>query len=204
MNRFNQILKKRRSVREFKAKRVGRKIAWKLIDLARWAPSAHNAQPWRFAILESKELRNRLAWKMGAAFRKDLQKDGFSASVIQAKIKKSIERIAGAPLAILVSLPKEERQRFADKRRNLLEEHMTHQGIGAAIQNILLGAQAMGLGACWYSAPLFCPGTVQRVLSLDSRLVPVALILIGYPKKSPRPPFRYGVKRITLEFAEKR
>jgi coenzyme F420-0:L-glutamate ligase / coenzyme F420-1:gamma-L-glutamate ligase len=200
MNRFKQILKKRRSVREFQGKGVSRKIAKDLIDLARWAPSAHNAQPWRFAILESKELRNNLAREMGRSFKKDLQKDRLSPGVIQAKIQKSIERITGAPLVILICLKKEDRQCFPDKRRNRLEELMAHQGLGAATQNILLGAQAMGLGACWISAPLFCPRTVQRVLRIETKLEPVALILIGYPKKNPKPPLRHGVKRVTLKF----
>jgi coenzyme F420-0:L-glutamate ligase / coenzyme F420-1:gamma-L-glutamate ligase len=199
MNRFNQILKTRRSVREFQTKRVTQKIANELIDMARWAPSAHNAQPWRFAILKNKELRNKLAREMGEAFKKDLEKDHVSPGVIQVKIQKSIERIVGAPLIILVCLNKEERNSFPDRRRNRLEEHMAHQGIGAAIQNILLGAQAMGLGACWFSAPLFCPRRVQRVLRIDTRLKPIALVLIGYPKESPKPPFRYGVKKVTLK-----
>jgi F420 biosynthesis protein FbiB-like protein len=198
MDRFDQILKKRRSVREFQARKVSQKIANKLIDLARWAPSAHNAQPWRFAILESKELRNRLAREMGQAFKKDLKKDHYAPEVIHARIQKSIERIVGAPLLILVCLSKEERRIFPDRRRNRLEEHMAHQSIGAAIQNILLGAQAMGLGACWISAPLFCARTVKRVLSIDTRLEPIALVLLGYPKESPKTPSRYRVKKVTL------
>jgi nitroreductase len=112
MNRFNQILKTRRSVREFQTKRVTRKIANELIDIARWAPSAHNAQPWRFAILEKKELRNKLAREMGEAFKRDLEKDHFPPGVIQGKMQKSFERIACAPLIILVCLNKEDRQRF--------------------------------------------------------------------------------------------
>jgi F420 biosynthesis protein FbiB-like protein len=199
MDRFNQILKKRRSVREFQAKGVSRKIAKDLIDLARFAPSAHNAQPWRFVILENKGLQNKLAREMGAAFKKDLQKDRFSPEVIQGKIKISIDRIGGAPLAILVCLNKEDRHYFSDRRRSRLEELMAHQGIGAAIQNILLGAQAMGLGACWISAPLFCARAVRRVLDIETGLVPIALILIGYPKKIPQMPFRLGAKKVILK-----
>jgi F420 biosynthesis protein FbiB-like protein len=198
MNRFNQILKTRRSVREFQARKVTRKITNELIDLARWAPSAHNTQPWRFAILESKELRNRLAREMGKAFKKDLERDHFAPEVIQARIQKSIERIVGAPLLILVCLRRGERNIFPDRRRNRLEEHMAHQSIGAAIQNILLGAHALGLGACWISAPLFCPRTIKRVLNIDTRWEPIALVLLGYPKECPKAPSRYRIKKVTL------
>jgi len=198
MDRFYQILKARRSVRKFQARRVSQKIVHKLIGLACWAPSAHNSQPWRFVVLESKEIKNKLAREMGKAFKKDLEKDHFAPEIIQARIQKSIERIVGAPLLILVCSSKEGRHIFPDKRRNDLEEHMAHQSVGAAIQNILLAAHATGLGACWISAPLFCARTVKKNLNLGIDWDPTALVVIGYPKEKPKAPSRYSAKKVTL------
>jgi nitroreductase len=79
-----------------------------------------------------------------------------------------------------------------------LEEHMAHLSIGAAIQNFLLAAHATGLGTCWISAPLFCARTVKRVLNIDTRWEPIALVLLGYPKESPKAPSRFRVKKVTL------
>jgi F420 biosynthesis protein FbiB-like protein len=135
---------------------------------------------------------------MGKAFKKDLEKDHFAPEIIHAKIQKSIERIAGAPLLILVCSSKEGRHIFPDKRRNGLEEHMAHLSIGAAIQNFLLAAHATGLGTCWISAPLFCARTVKRVLNIDTRWEPIASVLLGYPKESPKAPSRFRVKKVTL------
>jgi F420 biosynthesis protein FbiB-like protein len=177
---------------------VSQKIVRKLIGLACRAPSAHNSQPWRFVILESKEIKNKLAREMGKAFKKDLQKDHFAPEIIHARIQESIERIAGAPLLILVCSSKEGRPIFPDKRRNGLEEHMAHQSLGAAIQNFLLAVHAAGLGACWISAPLFCARTVKKNLNLDINWDPAALVVLGYPKGKPKAPSRHSVKKVTL------
>jgi F420 biosynthesis protein FbiB-like protein len=177
---------------------VSRRIIHKLIASACWAPSAHNAQPWRFVIFEKKELKSRLASEMGKAFRKDLERDRFPSRVIHSRIRKSVERIVEAPLLILVCLSKEGSRVFPDRRRNRLEEHMAYQSAGAAIQNILLAAHNMGLGACWVSAPLFCPQTVMRALNIRKYWNPAALVLVGYPKGKPKTPSRYGVEKLTL------
>ena len=199
MEPFHQIIKTRRSIRKFQARRVNRQIIHKLIASACWAPSAHNAQPWRFVIFGRKEFKCKLASEMGKAFRKDLERDRFPPEVIHSKIQKSIARIVEAPLLILVCLSKEGGHVFPDQRRARLEEHMAHQSIGAAIQNMLLAAHTMGLGACWISAPLFCPQTVRKALKLRKDWSPAALVVVGYPKEKPKASSRYGVKKVTLK-----
>jgi len=87
---------------------------------------------------------------------------------------------------------------FPDQRRARLEELMAHQSMGAAMQNMLLAAHTMGLGACWMSAPLFCPRTVRKALKLRKDWSPAALVVVGYPKEKPRAPSRYPVKKVTL------
>jgi len=198
MDPVHQIIKTRRSVRKFQGRRVNRQIIHKLIASACWAPSAHNAQPWRFVIFERKELKSKLASKMAEAFRRDLEKDRYPPQVIHSRIQKSIERIVEAPLLILACLSKEGGRVFPDRRRARFEEHMAHQSIGAAIQNMLLAAHTMGLGACWISAPLFCPQTVRKALKLRKDWSPAALVMVGYPKEKPKAPSRYGVKKVTL------
>ena len=59
---------------------------------------------------------------------------------------------------------------------------MAAQGVAMAIQNLLLTAHSLGLGACWMCAPLFCPDTVRAALDLPDDWEAQALITIGYPK----------------------
>jgi len=56
-----EFLKSRRSIRKFKPEPPPRDLVLKAIDVARYAPSAKNSQPWRFIIVEDPEIRSKLA-----------------------------------------------------------------------------------------------------------------------------------------------
>jgi len=191
------IVKKRRSIRSYRSRPVPAKVIRKLLEAARWAPSAHNTQPWRFIVLARKEGKESLAGQMGKALRKDLTKDRAPQKIIRSKVQKSIERLRQAPLAILVCMTKEDCRLYPDRRRNRCEEEMAVMGIGAAIQNILLTVHSLGLGACWLSAPLFCPGAVRLALNIRPGWVPMALIMAGYPADIPKAPRRIPLKKMT-------
>jgi nitroreductase len=63
---------------------------------------------------------------------------------------------------------------------------MAIQSLGAAIQNMLLAAYAIGLDTGWMCAPLFSPDAARVALGLDARLIPHALIPVGYAARDPR------------------
>jgi len=77
---------------------------------------------------------------------------------------------------------------------------MAIQSIGAAIQNMLLMAYDLGLDAGWMCAPLFCPETVCEVLDLDPRLIPQALITIGYAAADPQRRERLSLSSLIVRF----
>ena len=56
-----------------------------------------------------------------------------------------------------------------------------HQSVGACIQNMLLAAEALGLGAVWLGQILKNKREVNRILGLDSRLDLMAVVAIGHP-----------------------
>ncbi len=66
---------------------------------------------------------------------------------------------------------------------------MAQQSMGAALENIMVAAHALGLASYWISAPLFCPQAVREALDLPIDYESQALIVIGYPASgfSPRP-----------------
>ena len=67
-----------------------------------------------------------------------------------------------------------------DSRSNA-EFLMAVQSTAMAVQNLLLAAHAIGLGACWRCAPLFCAETVIDTLKLPQNWHPQALVTLGYP-----------------------
>jgi F420 biosynthesis protein FbiB-like protein len=191
-----EIIKSRRSIRDFFPGKTESKRIRQLIEAARWAPSAHNSQPWRFLLLDKEEEKNRLAEASSQAFRIALEKDRYPSEAIEDQVRKSSRRLKAVPSLILVCFCKEECRLYPDRRRNRLEEILAHQGIGAAVQNILLLAASLGLGTCWISAPLFCPRSVKKALAVPKNWEPVALIAVGRPKGTPKHRTRHGLQKI--------
>ncbi|TAK33712.1 MAG: nitroreductase family protein [Chloroflexota bacterium] len=156
-----------------------------LIAGAGWAPSPHNAQPWRFVVVTTDGSKRDLAEAMGERFRADLLADGLSEASVTARVRASVERLTRTPALIIVCMVEDGLDAYPDVMRRVAERTMAMQSIGAAVQNLLLVADSLGLGACWLCAPLFCPETVSETLALDSAWEPQALVLVGYPSKRP-------------------
>jgi coenzyme F420-0:L-glutamate ligase / coenzyme F420-1:gamma-L-glutamate ligase len=181
------LLHGRRSIRHYKPQPVPDVIIEEILQGAVCAPSAHNRQPWRFAVLTDAHTRHRLAHVMADRLRDDRLRDGDRIEVIERDCKHSIERIVGAPLAIVVCLTMEDMDSYPDERRRACERQMAVQSTAMAIQNILLGAQAVGLGACVMCAPLFCPEAVRSGLNLDPAWEPQGLVTLGFPATDGKP-----------------
>jgi F420 biosynthesis protein FbiB-like protein len=135
--------------------------------------------------------KSQLAQAMGDRLKKDLTQDGVETNVIENDVSRSYRRITAAPLLVLICSSMEDMDSYPDERRQINEWTMAVQSTAMAGQNLLLAAHALGLGACWMCAPLFCPEVVQEVLELPVNWEPQGLVTIGYPDekkgKSRRP-----------------
>ena len=196
MQAFVKIIKSRRSIRKFKPDPVSIALIKKILDAARWAPSAHNSQPWRFVVVTDKILKEKLAKAMAEAWREDMIKNGIPQDEISKLLKESIKAFTETPVLIVVCLTMEDMHRYPDERRRRAEYIMAVQSVAASIQNILLMAHALGLGSCWKCAPLFCPDTVRRILEIPQDIDPQAILLVGYPLETPKPPPRRPLEDI--------
>jgi F420 biosynthesis protein FbiB-like protein len=202
MSDLIELIHSRRSIRRYMDKSVPAELVERLLTTAAWAPSAHNRQPWRFAILEDSVTRARLAAAMGERLRRDLAADGLDSAAIERDASRAYARISGAPLLILLCLTLADMDSYPDARRRGHELTMAVQSAAMAGQNLLLAAHALGLGACWLCAPLFCPDTVRETLALPPDWQPQGLITAGYPaeaKTKTRAPLETRVWRITNE-----
>ncbi len=177
-------IRARRSIRRYQPTPVPRALVDALLEAARWAPSAHNRQPWRFAVIEAATTRHTLATAMGARLRADLERDGVSREAIEADVVRSYARLTNAPVLIAVCLTMCDMDVYPDERRQRAEWMMAAQSVAMAAQNMLLAAHALGLGACWVCAPLFVPELVRDVLCLPVDWQPQAQITVGYPAET--------------------
>jgi len=158
----------RRSIRAYREMEVSQEIVEKLIDAARWAPSAGNIQPWEFIVVRNSETKRRLA----------------EAALGQSFIEE-------APVVIVVCADEERSARGYGTRGRAL---YCIQDTAAAIQNIHLAAYALGLGTCWVGA--FREDDVRKILDIPVGVRPVAIIPVGYPAESPAPRSRRPLKQL--------
>ena len=158
----------RRSVRRYLPHPIPRDVVDSLLEAAVTAPSAHNRQPWRFAVVSSLANKTTLARAMGERLRKDRQRDRDAGADIEADVARSFARITGAPTLVVVCLAMQDMDVYPDALRNRHEHQMAVQSTAMAGQNLMLAADALGLGACWLCAPMFCPDVVREALGLPA------------------------------------
>ena len=194
------LLQGRRSVRKYQVRTLPRELIEQVLEAARWAPSPHGRQPWRFVVLTRQETKVRLAEHMGKTWQQQLQMDGQSAEIVAIRMEKSRQRILTAPAIIIACLYLEDLDRYPDQKRQADETTMAIQSIGAAIQNMLLMAYDLGLDTGWMCAPLFCPEVVCEALNLDPRLIPQALITLGYDAADPQRRERLPLDTLIVRF----
>jgi PPOX class probable F420-dependent enzyme len=175
----------RRSVRRYLDREVPKEAVETVLEAARWAPSPHGRQPWRFAVVEREETKARLAEAMGEEWRANLEMDGQSAEIVEKRLEGSRNRLLEAPVLVLLCLYLQDLDVYPDASRQQNETTMAVQSLGATAQNMLLAAYSLGLDTSWMCAPLFCPEKVTEALGLDSRLVPHALLTLGYAEGDP-------------------
>ncbi len=96
--------------------------------------------------------------------------------------------IEGAPACIAV---------FAD-RAAMYDDVKDHQAVGACIQNMLLAAHGMGLGAVWLGEILRNAGKVRALVGLPEGLELMAVVALGHPVPKERVSQRAGVPEVLL------
>jgi len=152
-----EAIKGRRSIRAFKNQDVSEEIVKKLIEAATWAPSAGNIQPWEFIVIRKPEIKRRLA----------------EAALDQSFIEE-------APLVIGVCANENRSFEGYGTRGKTL---YCIQDTAAAIQNILLTAHSLGLGACWIGS--FNEDEAKEAVNAPQGIRPVAIIPVGYANEVP-------------------
>lgn len=163
-----EAIKNRRSTRAFTNETVSREEVEQLIDAARYAPSAGNIQPWEFIIIREPKIKK---------------------SVAHAALDQTF--IEQAPVAIVVCADTAKSGRgYGSRGTNLY----CIQDTAAAIQNILLSAQALGLATCWIGS--FDENQVKEILDLPNAIRPVAVIPLGHSAAGGRTRPRRTVEEI--------
>jgi len=189
---------KRQSIRSYLPEPVDHSVVERLLAAAMRAPSAHNRQPWRFAVLDDAASKRRLAEAMGERLRADRMADGDDIEMIDADVARSYARITEAPVVIVICVDTVNMDSYPDGRRNEAEYLMAVQSAAMATQNLLLAAHSESLGGCVMCAPLFCPDTVKDALNLPRGWTAQMLVTSGTPARPGRGRSRLALSDVVL------
>ena len=194
-----ELLRGRRSIRRFSTRAVSRDDILRLVEAARWAPSNHNRQPWRFIVLEESRQIAQLAERVGARLSEKLKALPAVASSYADDLALYATFFSQAPV-LIVALHK----RPISLSKSLLKGTSQPElvsgeplSVAMAVQNLLLAAHALGLGACVLTAPLIVPEVIPGELPLPAGYEVTCLVALGYPGETPPPPRRKSIEQIT-------
>lgn len=177
-------LKNRRSVSKVSDEEPPEALIRAMLEAATWAPNHFLTQPWRFFVLRG-DARTRFGAAMGeaAALR---ESDPEKAEIARAKMETKALR---APYVIAVATEPDDREKVFE-----IEEIAA---TAAATQNMLLAAEALGLGAIWRTGWVTYTQQVREFFGLSERAQMLGFIYVGYTALPAEPCVRKPVDDVT-------
>ncbi len=179
---LGDAIKGRRTIRRFKPDPVPRDLIERLLDLAMWAPSAMNRQEWYFVVLQGNKKDDflNISDRAFEAFRPLLEKKFKDKPKIVQGMKRFFQTYGDAPVIIFA---------YAGKAPDGNDDICS---TAVAVQNLLLAARDLGLGAGWTDGVLSEEKTINELLGIEGKKL-VSIIPIGYADEEPKtPPRREG------------
>lgn len=175
----------RRSIRKFQDRDVPTELINQILDAGRVAPSAKNRQPWRYIVFAN-EYKNQLLEAMECGLKReeegitDLPKSQYGI----LDVKNTLAIMQKAPVIVVV-LNTNGRSPFlpVDNDERIVEQ-CDLLSIGASVENMLLTAEDLGLGALWIANTCFAYKELTSFLNTKEQLT--CAIAIGYADESPK------------------
>ncbi len=177
MDDLMDIIKKRRSMRAYQDKPLPEEVVQKILEAARYAPSARNAQPLEYKVITNKAFAKKLSGGISEA----MKKEGMS---LKAPPAVRLDYFYNAPLLIIITAPKK-------------NTWGVHDG-AIAVDHIMLYTTSIGLGSCFIGMARLIMQSPELVkeLNITGDKTIVAAVVCGYPDGWPEE----KEKKMTAEF----
>jgi 5,6-dimethylbenzimidazole synthase len=175
-----QLVKQRRSTRQFKSDPVPDEYIRKIVETARWAPSAFHTQPWEFVVVKNQDVKNKIV--------KALERYG---PPIKDPLKKSLVRTSfkDAPVFILllcdwrasVGLP----DNTAENKAQVANLYCS--SLANAFLYMQLAATALGLASQWYTATSRpeAERALKEIIGIPEPMTVYDMMVVGYADSQP-------------------
>jgi nitroreductase len=173
------VIKARKSIRAFQDKPIPKDVVKAIMEAARYAPTARNAQELEYKVITGKPLIEKLSSGIAAA----MQKEGMP---FMGPPGAKPDFFHGAPLLLIVTAPKDNMWAAADA--------------GLAMQNVMLYAASVDLGSCFIGMAKLIEKdkNLLKLVHIADNMAIVAAMICGYPAENPAP----KEKKLTVEYFE--
>ncbi|HOK56061.1 MAG TPA: nitroreductase family protein [bacterium] len=149
---FYEVIKTRRSVRNYKKDSIPDDVLKRVLNAARIAPSGNNRQPWKFIIIKDRKIKEKMI-----------------------ALCDGQEFVAESPVLIVAC-----GKNIHYNRGRWMGDYSVIVDVAIAVDHLTLAARAEGLGTCWIGS--FDNEGIKKFLGIPEDVNVVALTPLGYPE----------------------
>jgi len=189
-----------RAVRRVLPDPVDDAVVLKCIELALKAPTGSNGQNWEFIVVKDQRVKEKFgkryaqAWRIyGAIARRVLAGDESQLKILRA-VQWQVDHFTEIPVLVIPCLRGGARYPYTPSP--FFGETSYFGSIYPSVQNLLLAARAMGLGASLITLPLWSVTAARRTLNLPLSVTPMCIIPMGWPRGRYGPTTRKPVEEV--------
>jgi nitroreductase len=174
-----------RAIRRLKPDPVDDAIVLRCIELALKAPTGSNGQNWEFVVVKDRERiaelgrRNRQSWSLYGGIGRIQSRNNEAQQRILDAVQWQAEHFEEIPVLVVPCL-RGNRVPFVPMPPMAYSSY--YGSIYPSVQNLLLAARAMGLGAALITLPLWSTTSARRILGLPMNVMPCCVVPMGWPR----------------------
>ncbi|MGH9029164.1 MAG: nitroreductase family protein [Acidimicrobiales bacterium] len=173
-----------RAVRRVKPDPVDDRLVVRCIELALEAPTGSNGQNWEFVIVKDRPVKAALAkqyrraWAVYGGLGRRIKTDDQTTRILRS-VQWQVEHFEEIPVLVVCCLRGGARVPFLPLPPIADSSH--YGSIYPSVQNLLLAARSIGLGAALITLPLWSSTVARRVLELPITVQPCCVVTLGWP-----------------------
>ena len=183
MNQVIETIRSRRSIRKMREDPPTREQIEQILEASTWAPNHFLTEPWRFVVIsgeERKKLGDVLAQAVASKMPQQKTEDPEQQKRDEEQLRAEREKPLSAPVIIAAIFSPRN-----DEAKIVQQEELV--AAGAALQNLLLAAHSLGLGAIIRTGKQAYAEQVRSYLGIREKESLLGLVFLGYPSEPPRP-----------------
>jgi nitroreductase len=192
-----------RAVRRVRPDPVDDAIVLKCIELALKAPTGSNGQNWEFVVIKDRAVKEQLAarykqaWTLYGGMGRRVAAGDESMMKILRAVEWQVEHFVDIPVLVVACLRagvKEGKVPFMPLPH--IASSSFFGSIYPSVQNLLLAARAMGLGASLITLPLWSVTSARAIMGLPLSVTPCCIVPLGWPQGRYGPTTRRPVEQV--------